>query len=130
VASTDDGVGRIVAQSRKQDLLENTLLVFASDNGGITTGGGQKLTVYEGGLRTPALLHYPVRIPPGTYSHLFHASDLELLLDYMGPINGFDHSELLLLLLQNDTQHHQEDRARRYWSLVLLMAILPWRHSL
>ncbi len=126
VASIDNGVGRIVAQLRKQDLLENTLLVFASDNGGIPTGGGlnypfrgQKLTVYEGGLRTPALLHYPARIPPGTYSHLFHVSDLaptllglassdggrsqHPLLDSMGPINGFDHSELLLLL-QNGTK--------------------------
>jgi arylsulfatase A-like enzyme len=49
-------------------LRDNTILWYCSDNGGLpnvgTTGGrGRKAQVYEGGLRVPAILEWPARIP-------------------------------------------------------------------
>ncbi|CAN0500324.1 unnamed protein product, partial [Laminaria digitata] len=45
-------------------MLDNTLVVLASDNGGCPSGGGSnypyrgfKHTMFEGGVRTPALVY-------------------------------------------------------------------------
>jgi hypothetical protein len=127
VQSVDEGVGKIVEQLRVQNLLDNTIIVFTSDNGGMPTGGGlnypfrgQKLTVYEGGLRTPALIHFPAQMPPksssaDSYDHLFHVADFaptllglsgfhsHPLLDRNGPIDGFDHSNSLLQLQEHSS---------------------------
>ncbi|MDZ8118778.1 sulfatase [Pontiella agarivorans] len=70
VEALDDSVGKIVEQLIRFDLLENTLLIFTSDNGGC--GGtsnyplmGGKGFSYEGGYRVPLLAHWPEKIPPG-----------------------------------------------------------------
>ena len=84
LAAVDDGVGAIVAELKKQGLFENTCLFFQSDNGpsretrnwldgttdpyyGGTAGKlkGHKFSLYEGGIRMPALMSWPARIPPG-----------------------------------------------------------------
>ncbi len=68
--SMDHGIGRIVAALKKSGRLENTVIVFASDNGAINGAPlprnghfrGGKRTVYDGGLKVPALIHYPALI--------------------------------------------------------------------
>ena len=58
------------AQLRALNAAENTLVWFCSDNGGLpeitpdTVGGlrGNKGTIYEGGLRVPAVIEWPSRI--------------------------------------------------------------------
>jgi arylsulfatase A-like enzyme len=71
----DDQVGRVLAALEKRGLTGNTLIIFSSDNGGMTmdVGGatngklrGQKGTLYEGGVRVAAFAHWPGRIQPGT----------------------------------------------------------------
>ncbi len=77
VTNMDAAVGRIVQYLREHSLLENTLIVFTSDNGPETlrryggaarsygtTGGlrAMKLHIYEGGIRVPGIIHWPAKI--------------------------------------------------------------------
>lgn len=62
----DDGVGRILKAIENAGIANDTLLWFVSDNGGINLIPnnndplrGHKLTVYEGGVRTPAAVWWP-----------------------------------------------------------------------
>jgi arylsulfatase A-like enzyme len=72
VHAVDEQIGRIVAALEKAGLLENTIIVFSSDNGGpITLGAtngllrGGKGSLYEGGVRAAAFAAWPGRIKGG-----------------------------------------------------------------
>ena len=69
----DEGIGKLVAALREQGLLENTLIVFTSDNGGERFSDnwplvGGKMDLTEGGIRVPWIAHWPAAIPAGTQS--------------------------------------------------------------
>jgi arylsulfatase A-like enzyme len=65
----DVNVGRVLAALEKLGLKENTIVVFTSDNGGtrqyVAPLKGGKGTLYQGGLRVPAVIRAP-GIKPGT----------------------------------------------------------------
>ncbi len=83
IESMDEGVGKIVAQLRKQNLLENTLIVFTSDNGGVglpelgpTPTDSHPLRkwkghVYEGGIRVPTIIFWQGQIAPQQVCHQY-----------------------------------------------------------
>ena len=69
IAELDWSVGEILKTLRELNLDENTLVIFASDNGpwfgGNTAGlSGMKSTTWEGGLRVPMIARWPGKIPP------------------------------------------------------------------
>jgi len=68
ITGMDRAFGKLRQQLREMDIHENTILWYCSDNGGLpgvgSTGGRtNKGKVYEGGLRVPAILEWPARIP-------------------------------------------------------------------
>jgi arylsulfatase A-like enzyme len=68
ITAMDRAFGKLRETLRELDIHENTILWYVSDNGGLpkigSTGGrGHKREIYEGGLRVPALLEWPARIP-------------------------------------------------------------------
>jgi arylsulfatase A-like enzyme len=70
IEEIDWSVGQIMAALREQNLDENTLVIFTSDNG--PSGrpappfSGNKGTNLEGGVREPCIMRWPGRIPAGT----------------------------------------------------------------
>lgn len=74
ISALDDAIGRIVAKVKKEGLEENTLIIFASDNGGAdytfaTTNAplkGGKFSHFEGGINVPFALSWKGKIKPHT----------------------------------------------------------------
>lgn len=73
LSATDDAVGRVLDTVRKNDLENDTLIIYLSDNGGPTAGTtsrndplrGFKGQVYEGGHRIPYMLQWKGHVPAG-----------------------------------------------------------------
>ena len=84
VTCLDDAVGEIVAALGESDQLDNTLIVFSSDNGGPTRLGADngpfrdgKGTLYEGGVRVAAFAHWPGVVPSAAkVDGMMHIVDL------------------------------------------------------
>ncbi len=86
VAELDWSVGEVLATLRKEGLAENTLVIFASDNGPWLTmrdqGGSAGLlrdgkgSTWEGGMRVPGIAWMPGRIQPGVTSEMASVLDL------------------------------------------------------
>ena len=68
VTAMDDAIGNLTDVLKANEMFDNTIIIFISDNGGIANlGGGAsnyplkrgKGSFYEGGVRTPAFVHAP-----------------------------------------------------------------------
>ncbi|MEM0969644.1 MAG: sulfatase-like hydrolase/transferase [Verrucomicrobiota bacterium] len=76
----DEQMGKLRKQLRELGMAENTLLLHCSDNGGLVVessgGRNKKGSIYEGGLRVPAIMEWPSRFKPGVYDRPVFTSDL------------------------------------------------------
>jgi arylsulfatase A-like enzyme len=95
----DDNIGYVLKKLEDMGQLDNTIIVFTTDNGaetmtfpdgGITPFKGQKGTAWEGGYRAPLVVRWPGHIRPGTVkTQLFAALDwLPTLVDIAGGAKG------------------------------------------
>lgn len=78
VSAVDDGVGRVLKELRRRNVVDNTLVFFLSDNGGPHTKNASRNTPlrggkgdpWEGGIRVPFAAQWPAGLPRGaTYDN-------------------------------------------------------------
>lgn len=72
----DTQVGRVLAKLDELGLRDKTIVVFTSDNGGLSTSEGSPTSnaplragkgwLYEGGIRVPAIVRFPGMVKPGS----------------------------------------------------------------
>jgi arylsulfatase A-like enzyme len=77
VESMDENVGRILDTLKRLELEEDTIVIFFSDNGGLSTGAhphmptscfplrAGKAWIYEGGIRVPLIIRLPGKVKAG-----------------------------------------------------------------
>ena len=70
IQAMDLQIGRVLEALDANGLTENTIVIFTSDNGGERFADtwpftGRKTELLEGGLRIPAVISWPARIPQG-----------------------------------------------------------------
>lgn len=125
IQSVDDSVGRIVKKLQDLHLSEDTVIIFMSDNGGLThlpvtsnaplrEGKGH---LYEGGVRVPMIISYPGTIQPGSMcdtpviSTDFYPTILDLAGVNTEPGHVIDGASLKPLMLQTGSL----DREGIFW---------------
>lgn len=121
----DQGIGQVVRTLKEEDLWENTLLFFFTDNGGSkameannTPLRGFKGSNYEGGLRTPFVVSWPAQIPGGRRINtpIISLDVLPTVLESLhipSPAKvPFDGKSLLPLLRGETSAHHDN----LFWS--------------
>ena len=95
----DDNIGYVLKKLEDMGQLDNTIVVFTTDNGaeaisfpdgGVTPFKGQKGEAWEGGYRAPMVVRWPGHIKPGTVKNqLFAALDwVPTLVDIAGGPKG------------------------------------------
>jgi len=132
VTRMDKYVGQITALLKELGLEENTLIIFASDNGPTYAGGsdpgffesagplhGLKGSVWDGGIRVPFIARWPGKIKSGSESDQtaafwdFLPTCAELL--DVRPPDGIDGISILPTLLGRPKQQKQHEYL--YWEL-------------
>lgn len=123
ISAVDDMVGKIAAALEKKGILENTLIIFTTDNGGPTSGlfatgarspqdraasggvglgqkppnsnapfRGGKGSLYEGGVRVPAIWYWPSKLQPKAINDIAaHVDVMPTLLALAGGNGSSDH---------------------------------------
>jgi arylsulfatase A len=128
VKSLDQSVGRILEKLEQHGLDDNTMIIFTSDNGGLTQRYGKhdgftenlplrrgKGSAYEGGVRVPTIIHWPGVTRPGTQCEtpIMSIDYFPTLLEFATitntiTINNFDGQSILPLLKNPETQWQRD----------------------
>ncbi len=95
IAQMDWITGQVVQKLKSANLLDNTMIIFTSDNGPVLNDGyedlavemlgehkpsgdfrGGKYSAYEAGTRVPTIVHYPAKVKSGTSNALMSQVDV------------------------------------------------------
>lgn len=113
VESVDESVGRLIQTIKELGLDQNTMVIFTSDNGGLTPKAtsnyplmGGKSFPFEAGMKVPLIVKWPPRIKPGTSKQRIIGMDIyPTMLSAAGlplrPEQHVDGLDLMPLLTQN-----------------------------
>jgi arylsulfatase len=85
MAQHDDNVGKLLKYMEDKKLMDNTIIIYTTDNGaekitwpdgGVCPWAGEKGESWEGGFRVPALIRWPGHVKPGTiYTEMVSSMD-------------------------------------------------------
>ncbi len=78
VREVDDEVGRLMAYLKRENLIDNTIIIYAGDQGFFLGENGwfDKRWIYEESFRMPLIVHWPEGIKPGSVNdHLVQNLD-------------------------------------------------------
>lgn len=128
IESLDQNVGKVMKTLDRFEITEKTLVIFVSDNGGLTRRSNNKIfgswnyplrggkgTLYEGGLRVPTMVRWPARIKPGRVSNeLVISTDVfPTVMEAVGlPV---DNSIEGISLMKHLSKDEQINRETFYW---------------
>ena len=121
MTAVDDGVGKVMDALKDRGLVENTLIVLLSDNGGPTKVNasvntplrGVKGDVWEGGIRVPFMMSWPEKIESKQVVDM-PVSSIDLLPTFLASADirtddAFDGVNLLPWLIGNASGDPHED---------------------
>jgi len=130
VESMDENIGRLLESIKQLGLDKNTIVVFTSDNGGMSTNKNPspiptsnlplragKGYLYEGGIREPLIVSWPGRVVPGGRSDEpvtgtdFYPTFLDLAGIKLLPEQHIDGNSLKPVLFNNQ----KIDRQAIFW---------------
>jgi len=104
VKALDENVGSVLDELEENGMLENTLVIFTSDNGGLSTSEGSPTSnlplragkgwLYEGGIRVPFMVKLPGNLQSGLTSEV--------------PVTGAD---ILPIIMQTVDEEYQPSNA-------------------
>lgn len=139
-AAVDDGIGRIMEVLRARGTLDNTLIVFTSDNGyfHLEHRRWDKRLAYEESLRIPMIVVYPGKIEPGsTVSQLVTNADFApTVLAYAGlPVPPLMQGADMRPLFEQDDPPWRDSVFYEYWkelvhAIPTMTAVRTERHKL
>ena len=121
----DKQVGRLVRKLKEIGVLENTLILFTSDNGPHYAKGGHDLEffnsngnlkggkrdLYEGGIRVPLIAYWENKIRPNSLS--YHISGFQDIISTFSEVIGYEITEeldgisFLPTLISKEQQKHE-----------------------
>ncbi|NUQ64123.1 MAG: arylsulfatase [Pirellulales bacterium] len=129
----DKQVGRVVEALEKQGVRDNTLIFFTTDNGGIrkmkaNAPGGKpaknppasngklrdgKSSLYEGGVRLPAIVNWPAKLRPAVVNEPLHHVDIMPTLLALAGAKGsdthpFDGKDIWATLAEGKPSPHED----------------------
>jgi arylsulfatase A-like enzyme len=122
VTAMDAAVGRILQELEQQGLMEDTLIIFTSDNGsnmghhGIfgKGNGTYPQNMYDTSVKVPGLFSYPAQIPGGRVSKelVSHYDLYDTILEFAGIENrngGSRPGRSFASILRGETENFRED---------------------
>lgn len=131
IVSLDRAIGKILQTLNDLNLMDNTIVIFTSDNGAPNYISqpklnqpfrGWKATLFEGGLRVPYLIQWPKKIPAGVQSNavVSHTDIFATALAAAGidstsfHLDGIDLMENVIAPKENELTKQELDRTL-YW---------------
>ena len=117
ITRLDSFVGSFIAELEKQNLSDNTLVLFISDNG--RPFPRDKTTLYDGGIKTPWILKWPDKVKSGTQSDAL-VSSVDIATSFLhlaraANSENFTGESFLPLLTNPQTTHRQFIFAEDHW---------------